>query len=142
MATGRVAAVFLEDDHLLGWCRSTTAFGNEGRAAHQMVSWIQGFGPHVVLIEDAQSGARKGRQSRRVTEALAGVCAEANCLDLRVRRTQGHANKYLEAEALAKRFPEAKSILPKKPPIWLPEPRNMSYFEALSLIVAMEKASL
>lgn len=137
VATGRVAAVFLEGKELIGWCRSAQAFNDPKRTNEILSHWIKGFAPDRTLVEDAASAARKGPQSRLITETVAATFSKANCLDLRVRRRQSHDNKYQEAVALAERFPAAKSILPLRPPIWLPEPRNMSYFEALSLFVAV-----
>lgn len=133
VATGRVAAVFLEDDKLLGWCRSAQAFCDAEKTTHIVGGWIKGFEPDQMILEDEAGVARKGMQSRATTEVIAQLFAEAPGSDLRVRRTQTHDNKYQEAAALAKQFPEALPILPKRPPIWLPEPRNLSYFEALAL---------
>ena len=137
VATGRVSAVFFENGQLLGWCRSAKAFGDVGAAKQMAQNWIAGFGPQQLVTEDAISIARKGSQSQRITEAIAHAFADADCLDVRVRRIQRHENKYEEAAVLAEQFPPAQSILPKRPPIWLPEPRNMGYFEALALVAEL-----
>ena len=55
-------------------------------------------------------------------------------LDIKLPRIQSYQNKYDEAKALVKLYPQTKGLLPKRPPIWMPEPRNMSYFEAVSLV--------
>lgn len=137
MATGRVAAVFFEGDELIGWCRSAQAFTDTNHAQRIARGWLHGFGPDQVMTEDRHSLARKGPQSQMITETVANAFADAECLDIRVRRHQTHENKYDEAKTLAERFPAAQSILPQRPPIWLPEPRNMSYFEALSLVATV-----
>jgi len=140
VATGRVSAVFFEDGDLIGWCRSAEAHTCIPKAKAITQRWVAGFGPDQMLTEDRSSMCRKGPQSQDVTEAIADTFAEADGLDLRVRRVQQYENKYDEAAALAKRYPAAQSILPSRPPLWLPEPRNMGYFEALSLIAAIDAA--
>lgn len=134
VATGRMAAIFIEDEELVGWCRSVRAF-NDIQAAREVVQhWIKGFSPDHLIVEDLQSAARKGTQSRVITEAISEVFAEANASNVRVKRVCRHPNKYDEAEALVKKFASAATILPKRPPIWMPESRNISYFEALALV--------
>lgn len=135
VSTGRISAVFFEDQTLIGWRRSTETFANVRQARTLAERWIKGFGPDQLITESDKSVARKGPQSQCITKAIASTFASASGLDIRVCRTQRYENKYLEAQTLAERFAAAQSILPKPPPLWLPEPRDMGYFEAMALVV-------
>jgi len=139
VSTGRVSSVFLEGRRVVGWYRSTDAYNSPETARQVVRRWLPGFRADQALIADTASSTVKGPRSRCLIEAIAEEMADAPCLDLRVRRTQRHANKYDEAAALARRYPPMASILPKPPPIWLPEPRNMGYFEALALVDAVDQ---
>lgn len=59
--------------------------------------------------------------------------ADHEALNVEVIRQQQHANMYEEAAVLAKHYPQLRPWLPKQPPIWMPEPRNTVYFEALAM---------
>ena len=86
------------------------------------------------MTEDVHSVARKGSQSRLITTVIAKVFEDASGIDMRVRRVNAFTNKFEDAEDLSRRYPEALPLLPKRPPIWLPEPRDMGYFDALALV--------
>ena len=54
-------------------------------------------------------------------------------LDVSVIREQAYANKYEEAEAIAGRYPELQTWLPKKRRFFENEPRSTVIFEAMAL---------
>jgi hypothetical protein len=54
-------------------------------------------------------------------------------LDVAVARECCYANKYVEADALAERYPDIAAWKPKKRRFFDNEPRNTVLFEALAL---------
>ena len=133
VATGRIAAVFFENQTLIGWAMSRHAYRNPETAAAVVGGWIDGFVPDHLIMENPSQARRKGTQTQAILATIATVFAKADGLDIQLARQQQYPNKYLEAAALAKRYPVIAALCPSQPPIWLPEPRSMSYFEALAL---------
>ena len=134
MSTGRVAAIFLEGEKVIGWKMSRTAAKNPQSAARIVQAWITGFKPDHMIVEDPKTALRKGNNAKEILDTIATLFENSDGLDIKLPRLQSYQNKYDEAKALVKLYPPMKRILPKRPPIWMPEPRNMSYFEAVSLV--------
>lgn len=135
VATGRVAAVFLEGDKVVATRMSRTAANDTKNAARIVQSWIDGYEPDHMIAEDPKTALRKGENTKAILETITTIYENGDGLDVCVPRRQSYQNKYIEAKALAKRYPEVAHFLPRaRPPIWMPEPRHMSYFEALALV--------
>ncbi len=113
---------------------SRAAAKNTENAARVVRSWIDGFQPDHLIVEDPAAAYHKGKCTRAILVAIASVVGDADGLDIWLKRKRLYQNKYEEAKALVSRYPEMASRRPSRPPIWMPEPRNMSYFEALSLV--------
>lgn len=133
-STGRVAYVYLEDGTPVHWGISRIAAQNTQNAARIVQSWIDDCSPDLMISEDPKSASRKGVRVRSVLGTIADLCEKSDGLNIRLTRTQSYQNKYEEAKALAKTYPQLKWQCPTQPPIWMPEPRKMSYFEALSFV--------
>jgi len=133
VATGRMAAVFLEGNQVIGWKMIRLKAGDTQNAAKVAQSWVEGFTPDHLMIEDTQAASRKGISAQDAIEAVAAVFADASGLDMRLPHQQLYQNKYEEAKALSEMYSEIARMCPTQPPIWLNEPRNITYFEALSL---------
>lgn len=131
--TGRVGYVFLIGGRLKDWRLTKVAAANPKLAQAQAETWIEMLRPDVVVTEDVPKQSTKCRKTRELIDAIARVAEEKKLLDARVLRVSLFKNKYEEAEALGKRFPEIAAWVPKKPKIWEKEPPNLIYFEALAL---------
>lgn len=134
VATGRIACVFLIDGQLKDWRQSRIAALNTKTATRVVQSWIDDLGPDLLISEHPDTAHRKGRRAKAILQTIGEVFDAAEGLNVQLARTQGYQNKYEEAKALIKKYPELLPWLPLKPPIWLPEPRQTMYFEALSLV--------
>lgn len=133
VSTGRVAAVFIENGELIGWKLSRPAARTPKNAAAVVQSWVTGFAPDLMIVENPQTAFRKGKHTKAILSAIAAVFEAAKGLDIQLSRLQVYQDKYDEARTLAKRYPQIAPLLPPKPPIWRSEPRNMGYYEALAL---------
>lgn len=133
VATGRVGYVLIEEGRLIDWKMSKKAYRSVAEARRCTKTWIELFKPDVLVTEKIAKTSRKGEQSRSVTRSIARVAEKAPLLDVSMLRIQEHANKYVEAQVLAARFPDLAGRLPKKPRLWQSEPFAMIYFEALAL---------
>lgn len=139
VATGRIAGVFLEENTVIATKTSRTAAGSTQNAARIIQSWINGFGPDHLIVEDPKTALRKGNHARALLQTIRALFDKADGLCITLSRVQSYQNKYEEAKALAARYPEIAHLLPQRPPIWRPEPRNMSYFEALSFVEQLRR---
>ena len=137
VATGRIGYVFMIGDRLRDWGLSRKASRSCLAAAEQAQRWINDLRPDVVVTEKLGNVTRKGKKARELIAAVARVADHNYLLDVAVERSQRFANKYLEAKALAERFPDLLPWVPKKRRIWEPESRNCTYFEALALALAV-----
>ncbi|MBO6727338.1 MAG: hypothetical protein JJ911_16895 [Rhizobiaceae bacterium] len=131
--TGRIAYVFLVGKKLRYWHVSYAASYSPSDAASHARGWIAQVQPDVLVIQRRGKGYRKGRQASANMEAIAQVAEQQNLIDIEVEKRRRFPNKYSEAEALAKRFPELQRWVPKARRLWDPEPKNITIFEALAL---------
>lgn len=132
-ATGRIAYVYFENGELADFALSHSASQSPAHAAKYARKWIEMLRPDVVITEKITSQSRKGSKTHSLIRALAKEAAQHELQDISVVRQQKFANKYKEAEAYAKRFPDLLHVLPRQPKIWEKEPLNTTYFEALAL---------
>lgn len=137
VASGRVGYVFLVRGKLYSWQLSRKAVESPEDAVRFAKGWIDRMRPDVVVTEKLTTRCRKGQAARAATEAIARIAEDASLFDVSVERPHFHANKYAEAEALADRFPELRSRLPRRRRLWDSEPRNTTIFEALALALAV-----
>ena len=132
-SSGKVGFVYLSRDDLLDWGLSRKASKNVDEAFKQATAWLTYYQPTLILTERIDEGTRKGKHTRSLIEAALGAANALNIKSESVVRRSRHANKYVEAAALAQEFPQLEPWLPRPRKIWEPEPRNVIYFEALAL---------
>ena len=132
-ATGRIGYVFLVDGELRDWQLSKKAATSVELASAYADNWITTLHPDVVVTEDIRKRSSKGRKTRALIASVSEITTKRCLLDVKVPRSSAYANKYEEADALGKRFPELAAWVPKKPKVWETEPKNTVYFEALAL---------
>lgn len=128
-----LCCLYMEGLQLEDWRASRKASKSAGNAVSAMRIWLETYQPDCIITENADMAQRKGDKKRAILRALAQVAADHEALNVEVIRQQQHANMYEEAAVLAKHYPQLRPWLPKQPPIWMPEPRNTVYFEALAM---------
>ncbi|AGI68690.1 hypothetical protein OAN307_c31560 [Octadecabacter antarcticus 307] len=133
VASGKVAYVFLIDGKLKDWhcSRAASLSAPKGRSLFRRA--VARFEPSLVVTEDPFKPTRKSGISLEVLNALVQELTDSATPHHLVQRDQQFANKYHEAQSLAKRFPAIAPWLPKTPKIWEAEPVSAIYFEALSM---------
>jgi len=135
VASGKLAYVFLIDGRLKDWHCSRVASLSPPRGRSLLRTAGGRLEPDLVIIEDPFKPTRKYGSSKEILHALAQELMENATPHRLIQRDQQFANKYVEAQALAKRFPGIAPWLPKTPKIWEAEPVSAIYFEALSMAV-------
>lgn len=129
----RVGYVLLVDGTVKDWRISEGPAEATGAARVAMKKWIDQFDPDVIVLEDHHFATRKADKTRRIIKALYRTAKRSTALVAQVTRVQDYPNKFIEAKALARRFPELKPLVPSPHRIWEREPRNLVCFEALAL---------
>jgi hypothetical protein len=132
-ASGRIAYVYLIGNRLMDWRVSDKASDNEAEAAKSAARWIETLQPDVVVTEDTLGAKKKGRRTKEIIASIAEVASRAEVLDVSVVREQLYPNKYVEAKALAERYPDLQPWLPYRRLLLDNEHRNTVIFEALAL---------
>ena len=139
VAYGRVGYVFLIRDELKDWHMSKKASLSPKVARAKAAQWIAYLEPNVVVTENVGMASRKSPKTIRRIHAIARIAKAADLVDVIVIRRQEFKNKYEEADHLIQRFPQLKAWRPKKRKMWMPEPRNTIYFEALSIALTAKE---
>lgn len=137
VSSGRVAYVYFEDGVLTDWALSETASTSTYKARKFAKDWIELLQPNVVITEKNTSASHKGENTQLLIRAIADEAAQHELHDIEVVRHQHYPNKYVEAQELAKRFPDIAHKLPKTRRLWDKEPVNTSYFEAIALALTV-----
>lgn len=132
-ATGKVGYAYFEDQALVDWELSQKASQSPHDASVFAERWINLLQPDTVVTEKITKASRKGPSTRSLINAINNEADGHDVGTTQVERVQNDANKYIEAAAIAERFPELRPKLPTKPDIWESEPRNMILFEAVAL---------
>lgn len=112
---------------------STNSVASINSATKTVTSWINDYEPDIIVSEDPKSANRKGVKQRAILEQIACIAESNAAMNILVVRRRVFKNRYMHAAALAERFRSVKHLVPKEPPIWMPEPRKMIYFEALAM---------
>lgn len=136
-ASGRIAYVYLIGNRLMDWRVSDKASDSEDEAAKSAQRWIETLKPDVVVTEDTLGAKKKGRRTKEIIAAVANVASRAELLDVSVVREQRFPNKYVEAAALAEKYPDLKPWLPYRRLLLDNEHRNTVIFEALALALVI-----
>ena len=133
IASGKMAYVFLIDGQLKDWQCSRGASLASPKARSLLRTAMARLEPDLVVTEDPFLPTRKYGKSVEVLRAFVQELTDSAVPHKLVRRDHDFANKYEEAQALAKRFPPIEPWQPKSPKIWEAEPINTIYFEALAM---------
>ena len=133
VATGRIGVVFFVGQRLMDWRISSRAAKSHVTAAGHAQMLINELRPQVLVIERITETSHKGGNTRSLIEAIARIGSDNELLDIAVARKCCYPNKYLEADALAERYPDIAPWKPKKRRFFDNEPRNTVLFEALAL---------
>lgn len=128
-----LCCLYMEGVHLEDWRASRKGARSADNAVSILRIWLETYQPDCIIIENTDMAQRKGDKKRGILSTLARVAEDHEALNIEVIRQQEYVNMYEEAEALAVRYPQLRPWLPKQPPIWMPEPRNTVYFEALAM---------
>ena len=132
-ASGKIAHVYLIGDQLHDWRISDAPRASEAKAIAWVERQLEELQPNVVLTEDIRFAKKKGDPARQLTDAISRLAEDRGLLNPRIKRDHAYANKYEEAEAIVKHYPELKPWLSKR---WRRffdnEPRNTVLFEAMS----------
>lgn len=135
VASGKAGYVFLSNGKIQDWGITVQAV----RSGNELVGFVQGLinelRPDVVVTENCTvPTCRKGGNTRKLIQAVAGLASHNGVLDVSVARPRTFQSKYEEAVTLAAEHPEIAGYLPShKRRIFDFEPRGMVLFEALAL---------
>lgn len=132
--TGQICYVLIVDGKVQDWRRSRKGSKSDKNAAIILKQWLAELKPDIFISENPDTATRKGQRQRNILKVFADIGADYNCLNMAVSRENTYKNKYEQAKAIGKHYREIEAFVPTQPPIWLPEPRAMIYFEALSLV--------
>lgn len=137
VATGRIGYVLLENDKLIDWGISRVAARSPDKALETAKDWISKLDPQAVVTEAAGSNRHKRSKTLALMEAVTRAARESDVINVTTAKVRTYRDKYQEAQALVKQYPELLPRLARKPAIWLNEPRRMILFEALSLALRL-----
>lgn len=133
-ATGRVGYVFLIGDELKDWHISRKASEDTKEVRIFARKWMSYLAPDILITEVTDRRSRKGQHSKVLIRAVVAVAKKADIKVISLPKIRTHKNKFEAAKTLVEKYPQIKEWLPEQPKIWLPEPRNVTYFEALALV--------
>lgn len=138
-AYGRIGYVVLADDQLIDWGVSKAASRSPEKALAKATEWIELLSPQVIVTERVGSNPRKRGKTLALMTAVHRAAQQSTATSVTTTKIRRHQNKYQEARALARLFPELTSRLATKPKCWLAEPRRMILFEALALALRLKE---
>lgn len=130
---GKIGCVLLIGTELKDWRMSRKASTSPALAAQKTREWMRLLDAETVVTEKLDRNTRKGKNTIRIIRMIARIAEQADATDVAVVRVRRFKSKYDEAAALIKRFPQIAPFLPPRRKPWQAEPRNMIYFEALSM---------
>ena len=130
---GRIAYVYIRNGVPVDWALSCKGAKSSRNAAATSGEWIAKFEPDVIIIEDPTTVRRKKAIVALVLRAMVRVAENSPAMVVKTQRVQHFKNKFNEADAWVAAFPKLSSKQPRRRRLWDPEPRNLVFFEALSL---------
>lgn len=133
---GKVGFAYLVDGELMDWGLSVKASKSFEEAFQRVTAWTIYYRPDLVVTERVEGASRKGVHTRNLIRAAESAANNGNAEYAEVSAPLDGLNKYAAAAGLAEQFPQIAPWLPRKRRTWEPEPRNIIYFEALSLALA------
>ena len=122
--------VYFEAGELCYWGRHTKRTGTLDKAFAVADRWLAQYEPGL-LIAPNYEGTTKGKYSRALIETVAGAAANRKITCVRTEREWLYGNKYEEASALGRLYPQIASLVPTPRKLGQNEPPGMVLFEAL-----------
>ena len=142
VATGQTATVFVVDGKLMDWQMWREATGCPTRTRSELRVMIAKLNPTLIISEDPDGPkCRKRGKSLKLLRVLVQAAADEPVTHLKLERPRRYENRYEEAEALCRRFPEIAAWCPKKVKSYESEPRSLTYFEALAYVAEVLEAN-
>ena len=129
----KIGYVFLIDGVPYDWELSLQANKSTEAAYKFTVEKLRYYQPELIVTERVSSNVHKGERAKALVDVIWKAAQDNNVHWMCVDRVQRFANKYAEANELAKRYPELRPYLPKPRTLWDEEPRRMIIFEAVAL---------
>ena len=137
-ANRRVGYAYFENCDLVYWTISTKAGEKPLNAVAVTQDLITRFAPDVLVSQKVTPALTKSKNTKKVISAIARTGKQNDLICIAVPRLRKHKNKYEEAEALAKIFPQVADYLPQPRQLHhSKEPRNTVLFEAIALAVTL-----
>ena len=140
---GYCFAVFEGSSRLLEWGCSRVPARNEKRFVGRIALLFERFDPQLVALEDPQNTRRGPRAKKRITAIGEEAIRRDTYVEVVTReQVQRHfaefgITKHNIAMAIAGRFPELKSRLPRKRKPWKLEDERMNIFDAASFALVV-----
>ena len=129
----RLGYVFLIGNQLKEWRTMTKPTKSSENADSAMRELIEEFKPDVVITEKLPRHTNITDHVSQLKTALIQVAETSGLLNIITDRSRDYANKYEEADSLAKLFPEIRPWVPEKRRFFDHEPAHLILFDALSL---------
>ena len=140
-ASTKIGHVFLIDGTPFDWGSSKDASDSPRQAYRYTAKKIAYYRPELLVTELVTDTCKKGQYSRSLINTIAKAAQEADIRWCLVARQQHYPNKFREARALTKRFPDLTSTLPRRRLWWQTEDQRMIIFEALALGLSVVEGS-
>ena len=131
--TKRIACIVLEDGMPVTWDAAGKKAKSPEKAARKLRDWIGEHKPDVLVSENPDTAARKGKRQIAILKAFQAVGEDMPVRNLVVSRERKFANVYEEARAFGEQFPDLAGLVPKHAKPWESEGHNVVCFEALAL---------
>ncbi len=136
-ASTKLGHIFLIDGTPVDWGVSKESSNSPKQAYKYTKKKIAYYQPDLLITELVTDKSKKGQYSRSLINMIAKAAQDADMQWSLVTREQKYENKFQEAKALAKRFPELQSSLPPPRHWWQTEDPRMIIFEALAMGVSV-----
>ena len=133
VASNKVGYAYFSEDNLLSWGVTTRANKSIDAMFAQTSKWLDYYNPAIVITEEASGATRKKKHARALLETTTAAIRDCGVDHLPVERVQRFKNKYVEAAAIAREYPELKDRVPRPRRLWEDEHTNTILFEAMAL---------
>ena len=134
VASGRIGYVYLSDGEVRDWGLSAIAARSPAAAQVKVASLLRRYRPSLIVTEKLSLHTRKSGRTISNIEAVEEAVQSADAQHIAVEHVQHHANKYLEMDALAEKYPVLLPWKPKPRRLWESEDRRTTIWEALALV--------
>lgn len=109
------------------------------RIETQLHKWITQFEPDVILTEDLQTARRKGARTKMIMEVIKRTADRSDVPCFERLRLQPYLNRDDQIAELCKRYPQLKSIAPKRRRHHDKEPPVTTIFDAVAMATSPPK---